>query len=449
LDFPVKMQRAVAGAAQRQESDETIGQRIRRLRLERGLSQREIAEPGVSYAYISRIESDARKPSLKALRILARKFGVSLEYLETGREVPAHAERSFRLDDAELALRLQGDAVSAEETFREVLVEAREAPDELAERRAEIGLGLALEQLGRYGEAIEHLESARAHNAVTVTSRPDVFGSLGRAYSGRGSHSDAVDLFQSCLDQLRAADPVDRALELRFAVNLSCALTDSSRFDEAREVLDATMQHESEYDPLSRAQVSWSQARIESMQGDPTAATSSMRRAISLLEATEDTHELAVAHLHVSQILVLENRTDEARPHLAQAERKLLELGTDRRNLGALRTQQAHRAVLRERADDAEALAREALDYLAEHAIDHGSAWHALGRAQALRGDLAGATASFANAVEQLRLGGEWREAAVVYRAWARALQSAGRDNDALDLLEQATVLTIKNTRDR
>jgi len=34
---------------------ETIGQRLKRLRLETGLSQRELAAPGVSYAYISRI----------------------------------------------------------------------------------------------------------------------------------------------------------------------------------------------------------------------------------------------------------------------------------------------------------------------------------------------------------------------------------------------------------
>ena len=38
---------------------ETVGQRLRRLRLERGLSQRQLAAPGVSYAYISRIEADA------------------------------------------------------------------------------------------------------------------------------------------------------------------------------------------------------------------------------------------------------------------------------------------------------------------------------------------------------------------------------------------------------
>ena len=42
--------------------NETLGQRIKRLRRERGLSQRDLAAPGVSYAYISRLEADAREP---------------------------------------------------------------------------------------------------------------------------------------------------------------------------------------------------------------------------------------------------------------------------------------------------------------------------------------------------------------------------------------------------
>src|SRR5437870_9710816 len=85
---------------------ESIGQRLKRLRLERGLSQRDLSSPGVSYAYISRIEAGARSPSVKALRMLARKLGVSVEYLETGRDLGESEERELRLADAELELRI-------------------------------------------------------------------------------------------------------------------------------------------------------------------------------------------------------------------------------------------------------------------------------------------------------------------------------------------------------
>src|SRR6476646_9104092 len=91
---------------------ETIGERLKRLRLERGLSQRELAAPGVSYAYISRIEAGTRQPSVKALRRLAAKLGVTADYLETGSDLDPTDARELKLADLELAIRLgeDGDA---------------------------------------------------------------------------------------------------------------------------------------------------------------------------------------------------------------------------------------------------------------------------------------------------------------------------------------------------
>src|SRR6476619_2754091 len=95
-------------------SVESVGARLKRLRLQRGLSQRDLSSPGVSYAYISRIEAGARTPSVKALRKLSQKLGVSVEYLETGRDIRDVDERELRLTDAELELRLEGDTREAE-----------------------------------------------------------------------------------------------------------------------------------------------------------------------------------------------------------------------------------------------------------------------------------------------------------------------------------------------
>jgi hypothetical protein len=49
---------------------ETIGARIKRLRLERRLSQRDLSLPGVTYAYISRIEADARCDRLMVVLLM-------------------------------------------------------------------------------------------------------------------------------------------------------------------------------------------------------------------------------------------------------------------------------------------------------------------------------------------------------------------------------------------
>jgi transcriptional regulator with XRE-family HTH domain len=424
---------------------ESIGARVRRLRRERGLSQRDLSEPGVSYAYVSRIEAGARQPSLKAIRILAGKLGVSPEYLETGAGTPKAYEQEIRLSDAELGLRL-GEAVEqAEETFRQLLAEARDAADLAAETRSRIGLGLALGHRGRNAEAIVQLERADESPAVTPASRPDVYAALGRCYTALGETRRAITLYERCLAELTDVAPDDRALAFRFRSLLSSALADAGAVDRAREVLaEVAGQAGSGLDARARVNLYWSLARIASKDDEPVGAMMYMRRAIGLLEASEDTRELARAHLHVTEMLMLDDEAERAGPHLEHADR-LLELGGDHGDLGALRTQQAHRAVRLRAPEEAIRLAREALDDLAERPGEQGSAWHALAAAQALTGDVEAASESFARAVELLREAGEWREAMTAYRMWAQVLREAGRNQEAFEIIEQATLLTLRN----
>src|SRR6266542_5029444 len=151
---------------------EPIGVRLKRLRLDLGLSQRELSGPGVSYAYISRIEAGARTPSVKALRMLARKLGVTVEYLETGRDLRDTDERELRIADAELELRLAGEVESAEAKLKEILDEASRAGDRTSAARAQIALGLAAAHRGNHLDAVERLEASVQDQSVPVAARP-------------------------------------------------------------------------------------------------------------------------------------------------------------------------------------------------------------------------------------------------------------------------------------
>jgi transcriptional regulator with XRE-family HTH domain len=128
---------------------ETVGDRLKRLRLARNLSQRECSSPGVSYAYISRIEAGARTPSVKALRKLSEKLGVSVEYLETGNE--DEIEQAFALvglsrsdfSQDEMALVVRGASawrrVGAYEATLDVLKERdRKLLTDLAETMSDV-----------------------------------------------------------------------------------------------------------------------------------------------------------------------------------------------------------------------------------------------------------------------------------------------------------------------
>src|SRR5918911_2807917 len=87
-------------------SERALGDRVRRLRNARGLTQTELAESRVTKEYISQIETGKTRPTPQTLAWLAERLGVDFHYLEGG-----VAEREYRQVEAGVS--------QAEDTIRE------------------------------------------------------------------------------------------------------------------------------------------------------------------------------------------------------------------------------------------------------------------------------------------------------------------------------------------
>jgi len=94
-----------------------VGERIRRLRLERGMSQSELAAGRLSKGFISQIESGRSRPSPESLRFIALRLGVPLVALLPGLELAQ--QQAFLLRAAEAAVKAR-EAVEAETLLEEV-----------------------------------------------------------------------------------------------------------------------------------------------------------------------------------------------------------------------------------------------------------------------------------------------------------------------------------------
>jgi transcriptional regulator with XRE-family HTH domain len=431
--------------AEGESGAETIGQRLRRLRHERGLSQRELASPGVSYAYISRIEAGARRPSVKALRQLAPKLGVSVEYLETGRDLSERDHRELRLAEAELKLRLEQDSHEAESELAALLAEADAGGDAEGAARARAGLGELADRRGDFATAIEELELVRAAGVLTPLSHSDLYATLARAYSASGQPRRAVELLEECLSQVRARAPEDVTAEIRFATYLSYALSDLGELERAREVVGGALARAQETpDPYSRVRLYWSLARLALMEGKPRSALRQIQRAIGLLEATEDTRQLARAHVSCGEILIDDGEPRRGQEHLDLAE-KLLGEQADAADLAWLYSEQARAALQLDEDERAEQLARRALSLLSGgDALKRARAYASLAEARPEEIDVS--QAEFAKALEVLETERRWPAAASVLRAWSRALRRAGREQAALDVLDRAAAYSIRNS---
>jgi transcriptional regulator with XRE-family HTH domain len=415
---------------------ETVGARVRRLRLARGLSQRALSGPGVSDAYISRIERGSRTPSLETLEYLAGRLGVDKEYLRDGRAIPAAKERELRLLDAEIALRMGGDLDIAEQRLRDLLAE--EVWDGL-EVRIRTALGAILARRGEYRGATEELERVVASGGVRPDTRPDVYETLSRAYLATNQPHEAVKLLAGCIAEVDEDDRQATA-QIRYRSFLATALAAVGATAQAREVLEqATERAERRGGLPEQVALQWERARLYWMEGDGDAALSTLTYARALAQIADDTLQVARAHLFSAQILNLERRPEEAGPHLERAER-LLDFGDDTVDRGALRAEQAKREAALGNPGGALELAGEAVELLSDHPRHKSNAWHAMGAAYAAAGDVDAADGAYERAVTALADRGQWREAVYVARAWADALRAGGREERAYAVLERATV---------
>ena len=425
---------------------ETIGERLKRLRLERGLSQRELAAPGVSYAYISRIEAGSRQPSVKALRRLAVTLNVSADYLERGSDLDPTAERELRLSDLELAIRL-GEWEDAEEPLLAAVADAEAAGDRVATLRARVALATLAQERRQHSYAVELLEAALSDEPFSPIDRFDIYANLGRAYTEAGRTQDAVDLFERCID-VCAKDGVVTA-EARYATLLSYALSDLGELGRAEDVVRRALERVADTtDPYMRVRLYWSMARLAHAEGRESVALTNVRKAIALLQATDDTFHLGRAHILAAYITLSRSDSDAADRHLDQAE-QFLGVSPTNQDLFEITTQRSRVAALRSEADGAVALARRAVELAGDDApVDRGLALAALGDGLTLAADTEAADAAYRESVDLLEGQGRWRHAATAALAWGRLLRQCDREEEALDVLDRAAALGMRATPD-
>ena len=153
---------------------EQLGDRLRRLRLEAGLTQSALAGERFSKEYVSQIERGKTRPTSETVAWLAARLGVDPNYLAEGVAADARARMETTIARAE-ALNEAERFDEALETFEDVRTAVAAAPAPELEVRAICGEWRSLIRLGRTEEAVRRL--ARARELVEGSG----FGDLDRA----------------------------------------------------------------------------------------------------------------------------------------------------------------------------------------------------------------------------------------------------------------------------
>jgi tetratricopeptide (TPR) repeat protein len=407
-----------------------VGERLKSAREAAGLSQRQLAFPGCSPAYISRIEAGDRIPSLQLLRELGRRLGVTEDYLATGTD---GAAQEFSLLEAEIALRL--DEL---ETARGLYEEALDKELSRAERaRVEEGLGHLALRAGDPQRAIKFFEQALITSKDEEWERSTLAEGLGRAYGMVGELEPSVAIFERC----RAAfeQMSDEVQTIRFACLLGYALSDQGDFARAEEVVTKALAAASDsFDPYMRARVYWSKAKLRVDQGDADGASRYAYQALAALELTEDLHYTGLAHQLVAHIELEQGHPQEALAHLHEGW-PLVERNASPVERAQFRADEARALARLGEPEQAEEIATEVASVLGDaEPTDAGRLYATLGDIAVDVGDPDHARAMYERATSYLEKNTPNRYLVEVYAKLADLLESRGHADEAYSYMKKA-----------
>ncbi|MDQ3867687.1 MAG: tetratricopeptide repeat protein [Actinomycetota bacterium] len=397
------------------------------------MSQRELAFPGCSPAYISRIEAGDRIPSLQLLRELGRRLGVTEDYLASG---STGLSQQFSLIEAELVLRLD-DLDRAHELYAEAL-KAAVGPTERSV--AQEGLGQLAFRRGELRHAITLFEQALVTSGDEEFERPALAESLGRAYALLGELEPSITIFERCLVAFdRAGDEIQM---LRFSCLLAYALSDRGDFDRAEQVVSTALASGSTMsDPYMRARLYWSKAKLRVDQGDAEGASRFAYHALAALEMTEDLHYTGMAHQLVAHIELERGRPEEALAHLEEGWPLVERTSTPIERANFLVEEARALARLGE-TERAAVLAVEVTDLLKEAEPDDiGRVYTVLAEIARDLGDSTRAVTLFERAVNYLERKAPNRDLVDVYAKLAELLEHEGEAGQAYGYMKKAVAM--------
>ncbi|WP_344591431.1 helix-turn-helix transcriptional regulator [Streptomyces violaceusniger] len=182
-----------------------IGRRVLRLRTERGFTQRQLAEPAYTAAYVSTLEAGKVRPSEAALRHLADRLGVSYEELTTGRSPRDATRLRAAVTDARRAL-ATGAAEDAAGLFAEVRDEAERLGFAEERSAALLGLGDCALETGDLTVARDHFEAVeRLLAGEPLPRRVPAIRGRAVAHLLAGELRYSCYLLESAIDELNAS----------------------------------------------------------------------------------------------------------------------------------------------------------------------------------------------------------------------------------------------------
>src|SRR5579864_3584854 len=200
---------------------EELGQRVRRARMELGLSLAQVAQKDFSRSFLNQVELGRSRPSTRTLQIIAERLKRPIEYFL---QEPSGSSTALEFQLAEAATRLRrGDGERARAMMQSLLDRSQVAPEMRA--RAQLILAEALLKLREIQAAVDVLKLAikAAEGSRWHSLNVELYDRMGSAYYQLRHPHEAGrwwDKAISAYEDAELNDPLLRARILGHRANL-------------------------------------------------------------------------------------------------------------------------------------------------------------------------------------------------------------------------------------
>ncbi|MFS8200315.1 helix-turn-helix domain-containing protein [Streptomyces sp. CWNU-52B] len=298
-----------------------IGRRVQQLRTERGLTQKQLAEPAYTPAYVSTLEAGRVRPSEEALRHIAERLGVAYEELATGRPARLATDLRLRLTDAQRTL-ATGEAEIAAEQYTALLAEAESHGLNAECAAALLGLGECALDTGDLATARQRFEQSekRLADAPLPVRVPALRGRAVSHYLA-GELRYACYLLESTIDELNKGGLHDPdALLLLYAAVIAPYMDMGAHARAAQAAEFALALAPQVGDPALLARMHRSVARTMIAEGRMAEADASLGKAAELYRQLQIRTELANCHWMRGYLYAQNGDLERAESELREAQ---------------------------------------------------------------------------------------------------------------------------------
>ncbi len=300
------------------DSLQQIGDRIRKARLDSGLSQAQLGAPHFTRAYVSAIELGKVRPAMKSLEFLAAKLSKPASYfLEDADADRRRQERELEIRSAESLLSRQTAGEAIERT--RPLLESSDSPAERC--RLHLILGTAYNHLVQGSDALRELAAAeRLQQSASSSAVSRIQYQTALAYRQSGNAPQAVTMLRKLLGELDKAAVRDQLLRLRVVKDLGVILIDNGDYEEANSYLQTALEWAQDFgDVAGLVSIYNALGYAYRALGDLEAATGYTQKALALNEAGQDMTVMAMTLNFLAVIATERGHFRAATDHVDQA----------------------------------------------------------------------------------------------------------------------------------